>query len=149
MRRVKFAMILLFAFATFAVQAADIASPSQFLKMNVGADKTLADYRQIKSYFRMLDGASPRVDLEVLGKTVLGEELIMAVISSEENIRNKAQIRQDAKRLADPRGLSDTDLDRLAREGKAIVLVTCNIHSSEIAASQMAMEWAHALATAT
>jgi hypothetical protein len=149
MRRVKFAITLLFALATFAAQAAEIATPSQFLKMNVGADKTLADYKQIKSYFRMLDAASPRVELEVLGKTVLGEELIMAVISSEENIRNKTQIRQQAKQLADPRGLSDVDLDRLAREGKAVVLVTCNIHASEIAASQMAMEWAHALATAT
>jgi murein tripeptide amidase MpaA len=28
------------------------------------------------------------------------------------------------------------------------VLVTCNIHASEIASSQMAMEWAYALATA-
>ena len=37
---------------------------------------------------------------------------------------------------------------RSSREGKAIVLVTCNIHSTEIGASQMAMEWAHALATA-
>jgi hypothetical protein len=29
-----------------------------------------------------------------------------------------------------------------------MLLVTCNIHSTEIGASQMAMEWAHALATA-
>ncbi|HEU4886937.1 MAG TPA: hypothetical protein VFV49_03550 [Thermoanaerobaculia bacterium] len=85
----KFAITLLFAIAALTSQAAEIASPSQFLKMNVGADKTLADYKQIKSYFRMLDAASPRVELEVLGKTVLGEELVMAVISSEENIRNK------------------------------------------------------------
>ncbi len=34
------------------------------------------------------------------------------------------------------------------REGKVFLLVTCNIHSTEIGASQMAMEWAHALATA-
>ncbi|MGZ8711351.1 MAG: M14 family metallopeptidase, partial [Thermoanaerobaculia bacterium] len=83
------------------------------------------------------------------GKTTLGEEMIMAVISSEENIRNKAQIKKMAKRLADPRGLADGEAERLVREGKAVVLVTCNIHSSEIGSSQMAMEWAHALATAT
>ncbi|HYC61789.1 MAG TPA: M14 family zinc carboxypeptidase [Thermoanaerobaculia bacterium] len=133
---------------TITLQAAEIASPSQHLKMTIGADKTLADYRQMKSYFQMLDAASPRVDLEVLGKTVMGEDMIMAVISSEENIRNKAKIQQVARQLADPRGLSDADAQRLARDGKAVVLVTCNIHSSEIAASQMAMEWAHALATA-
>ncbi|MFL6246293.1 MAG: M14 metallopeptidase family protein, partial [Thermoanaerobaculia bacterium] len=144
----KFIAALLLAIAAFPARAAEVASPSQFLKMKVGADQTLADYKQIKSYFRMLDAASPRVDVEVLGKTVLGEEMIMAVISSEENIRNQAQIRQQARQLADPRGLSDADLDRLARDGKAVVLVTCNIHATEIAASQMAMEWAYALATA-
>ena len=148
MRRVKFTAALLFAIAALAAQAADIASPSQHLKMAVGADRTLADYRQITSYFRMLDSASPRVEIQVLGKTVLGEEMIMVVISSEENLRNKAKIQEAAKQLADPRGLSDADLERLAHDGKAVVLVTCNIHSTEIAASQMAMEWAHALATA-
>lgn len=73
----------------------------------------------------------------------------MAVISSEENIRNKARIKQQAKRLADPRGLSDAEAEALIRDGKTVVLVTCNIHSTEIASSQMAMEWAHALATAS
>src|SRR5688500_13767783 len=136
----------LFAASTLAQS---IPSPSQFLKLEIGKDKVLADYSQIKSYFRALDAASPRVDLEVLGKTTLGDEMIMAVISSEENIRNKARIKQQAKRLADPRGLSDADGDALIRDSKAVVLVTCNVHSSEIASSQMAMEWAPALATAT
>ncbi|HEV7242975.1 MAG TPA: M14 metallopeptidase family protein [Thermoanaerobaculia bacterium] len=128
--------------------AAQIQTPSQFLKLDIGKDKTLADYKQIRAYFQALDKASPRVEVEVLGKTTLGEELIMAVISSEENIRNKARIKEMAKRLADPRGLADAEADRLVREGKSVVLVTCNIHSTEIGSSQMAMEWAHALATA-
>src|SRR5829696_6387093 len=86
---------------------AQIQSPSQFLKLDIGADRVLADYTQIKSYFRMLDSASPRVDLEALGKTTLGDEMIMAVISSEENLKNKARLKEIAKKLADPRGLSD------------------------------------------
>ncbi|HEY0141619.1 MAG TPA: M14 metallopeptidase family protein [Thermoanaerobaculia bacterium] len=138
-------LLLALALPTFA----QAPTPSQFLKMNVGADRTLADYKQITSYFRALDAASPRLEVKVLGKTVLGEEMIMAVISSEENIRNQERIKAVAKRLADPRGLSDREADALVREGKSIVLVTCNIHSTEIASSQMAMEWAHALATAT
>ncbi|HYH06122.1 MAG TPA: M14 metallopeptidase family protein [Thermoanaerobaculia bacterium] len=127
---------------------AQIPSPSQHLKLDIGKDRVLADYRQIRSYFDALDQASPRLDVEVLGKTVLGENMFMAVISSEENIRNKARIKEIAKRLADPRGLTDAEAERLYREGKAVVLVTCNIHSTEIASSQMAMEWAHALVTA-
>jgi Zinc carboxypeptidase len=148
MRGVKFTVALLFTLAALAAHAAEIPSPSQALKMAIGADRTLADYRQMTAYFEMLDIASPRVEVQKLGKTTLGNEMIMVVISSEENIRNKAKIQEAAKQLADPRGLSDADLERLARDGKAVVLVTCNIHSNEIAASQMAMEWAHALASA-
>ena len=73
----------------------------------------------------------------------------MAVISSEANIQNAARIREISRRLADPRGLSDAEAQKLQKEGKLVLLITCNIHSTEIGASQMAMEWAHALATAT
>ena len=148
MRRVKRIASLLFTLADLAAHAAEIPSPSHALKMAIGADRTLADYRQMSAYFEMLDIVSPRVEVQKLGKTTLGNEMIMVVISSEENIRNKAKIQEAAKLLADPRGVSDADLERLARDGKAVVLVTCNIHSNEIAASQMAMEWAHALANA-
>ncbi len=140
--------LVLLAFLATAAQAA-VQSPSQFLGINVGADRVLADYKQIASYFRALAEVSPRVRVEALGKTTLGEEMIMAVISSETNIKNLDRIRETAKRLADPRGLSDEQVAALARGGKSIVLVTCNIHSSEIASSQMAMEWAYDLARAT
>ncbi|HEX3111396.1 MAG TPA: M14 metallopeptidase family protein, partial [Thermoanaerobaculia bacterium] len=142
---------LAFTFLVAATLAAAPPSPSDFLKMNVGADRTLADYRQIVSYFNALAAASPRVRIETLGKTTLGEDEIMAIISSEENMRNLEKIRGTAARLSDPRGLSDDQANALiadSRDGKAIVIVTCNIHSTEIASSQMAMEWAYALATA-
>jgi hypothetical protein len=128
--------------------AASIPNPSEFLNMKVGADRTVADYRQILAYFKALDAASPRVELEMLGKTTLGEDLFLAAISSEQNIANKERLQQIAKKIADPRGLSEADQEALVREGKVFLFITCNIHSTEIGASQMAMEWAHALATA-
>lgn len=122
-------------------------SPSQFLGFEVGADRNLADYKQISDYLRALAASSSRVEIETLGKTTLGKDMIMAVISTEENLRNKARYREIARRLADPRGLSQAQIDALAAEGKSIFLLTCNIHSSEIGSSQMAMEWAYRLAT--
>jgi hypothetical protein len=131
-----------------AARAATVPSPSEFLGMQVGADRTVADYRQILAYFKALDAASPRVDVEILGKTTLGEDLFLAAISSEANLAAKARLKEVARRIADPRGLSDTEAEALVREGRVFLLVTCNIHSTEVGASQMAMEWAHALATA-
>ncbi len=128
--------------------SAEVPTPSQFLQLPVGADRTLADYGQITAYFRALAKASPRVQIEDLGVTTNGQPLIMAIISSEANLKQKARHQEIAKRLADPRGLSEAQIEALAKEGRAIVLVTCAIHASEIAATQMAMEWAYGLATA-
>ena len=130
------------------VGAGDVPAPSQFLGLTVGADRTLADYRQIASYFRALDAASPRVTVQVLGQTTRGEDMFMAVVSSEANLKNLARLKEIARRIADPRGATGAEMAGLVEEGRAIVLVTCNIHASEIGSSQMAMEWAYALATA-
>jgi hypothetical protein len=148
---VRIALASLIAAAALApalAGAAEIPSPSAFLKLDIGADRVLADYRQIRAYFAELDRRSPRVQVENLGKTTLGEDLIMAVISSEENMAGLPRILEISRKLSDPRGLHATQLETLAREGRAVLLITCNIHSTEIGAAQMAMEWAHALATA-
>ncbi len=133
---------------TSAVHAASIPSPSEFLGMTVGADRTVADYRQILAYFKALDAASARVEVEILGQTTLGEDLFLAAISSEANLANKKRLQEIARRIADPRGLTEAETRALVRDGKVFLFITCNIHSTEIGASQMAMEWAHALATA-
>jgi hypothetical protein len=77
MKRTLFAIAFLFA----TTLTAGVQSPSQFLGFEVGADRKLADYKQIVSYFRALAAASPRVRVETLGKTTLGEDFIMAVVS--------------------------------------------------------------------
>ena len=127
--------------------AATIPTPSEYLKFTVGADRTLADYHQIQSYFEALAAASPRIKIEKLGKTTENNDLIMAVITSPENMKQLDRYKEAARKLADPRGLSQQQIDELVRDGKLIVMVSCNIHSTEIASGQMAMEWAHALVT--
>lgn len=142
-----FWLLIIFITSTFS-QPHKIQTPSQFLGFEVGSDTKLADYKQIYSYFKMLASSSKKVEIEVLGPTTLGNEMFMVVISSEENLKNKAKYQEIARKLADPRGLSQGEIDDLVMEGKTIVLVTCNIHASEIGATQMAMEWAYSLVTA-
>jgi len=125
-----------------------IPAPSEFLGFEVGADRELADYRQIAAYFKALAAASSRIQIQTLGKTTLGEDMFMAVISNEDNLRNQDKYKDIARKLADPRGLSKEQIDALTTQGKTIFLLTCNIHSTEIGSSQMAMEWAYKLATA-
>src|SRR3954453_17856901 len=125
MKRTFFAIALLLA----TTLTAAVQSPSQFLGFDVGADRKLADYKQIVSYFRALAGSSPRARVGTRGKPPLRENFIMAVVTSEGNMRNLEKIRETARRLADPRGLSDEQIAQLARDGKSLLLVPCIIHA--------------------
>ncbi len=124
-----------------------VTSPEAFLGFRVGTDRKLAGYGEIVRYFETLDRESPRLELRTLGKTTLGRDLVMAVISSERNLAEIALERGKAAMLADPRKLTEDQARELPGTAKVFVLVTCNIHSSEIGSSQMAMEWAWQLCT--
>lgn len=121
--------------------------PEEFLGHKVGADRKLADYGQIQEYFKKLDSESPKIKVLTFGESTLGKPMILAVITSEENMANLEKYTEITRRLRDARGLTPEDARELARQGKVIVLITCNIHATEIAASQMAMELAYLLVT--
>jgi len=112
-----------------------------------GADRTIIDYDQLVGYFQKLDAASDRVQLFNLGKTTEGRDFVMLAISTPENLSHAARYRDIAATLNDPRGHTPEEIDRCVAQGKTILFVTLNIHSDEIAVSQMSPEWVYALAT--
>jgi hypothetical protein len=126
--------------------AASIPSPRTTLGFDPGADRTIADWKQISDYFAKLDAASDRVQLQTIGKSTLGRSMFVAFISAPENIRNLAKYKEIQARLADPRKVSDAERDQLIRDGKTVVVISCSIHSTEIVASQMSMQLAYNLA---
>jgi hypothetical protein len=114
-----------------------------------GDDRKVADWSQILGYMERLDRASDRVVVRRVGTSTLGKPLVVAFISAEENIRELDRYREIQRRLADPRTIRDeAERDRLVREGRTVVAVSCSIHSTEIVASQMSMQLAYELASA-
>ncbi|MEP6786983.1 MAG: M14 metallopeptidase family protein [Acidobacteriota bacterium] len=137
--------VLLFSAAAFS----QIPSPKSVLGFNPTDDKTIADWRQITDYFAKLDKASDRVTVKEIGKTTNGSPLIVAFISSKDNIKKLEKYRQISAKLADPRTIKDdAELADLIKNGKTIVSISCSIHSTEIVASQMSMNLAYQLASA-
>ena len=57
--------------------------------------------------------------VEVLGKTTLGEDMFMAVISSEENIRNLKHIQEIARELTTRVGSREDELLPRARRARS------------------------------
>ncbi len=137
-------LFILFSFALF-LQAQ--TPPEDFLGHQVGADRKLADYNQIQAYFHKLDQESAKIKVLEIGKSTLNKPMIMAVITSEENMAKLDEYKAISKKLRDARGLTPEEARSLAKQGKLILLFTCNIHSTEIASSQMAMELAYKLVT--
>ncbi|MCX8009569.1 MAG: M14 family metallopeptidase, partial [Ignavibacteria bacterium] len=125
--------------------AQNIKTPEQFLGFKVGADYKIADYETIQKYFKHLAENSKRIIYREIGKTSQNRDMFMAIISTEENLANLEKYRAIVKKLSDPRKINDEEANQLIEDGKVVVLVTCNIHSTEIASSQMSMELAYNL----
>ncbi len=136
---------LLILFSIIQLNSQSLKSPEEFLGFKPGSDYKIADYQTIQNYFKHLSENSGLIKYEVVGKTCLGKDMFLAVISSEENMKYFDKYAAISKKLSDPRMLTDKEAKALSEEGKVIVFVTCNIHSTEIASSQMSMQLAYDL----
>jgi hypothetical protein len=125
----------------------DVPSPQEHLGYHVGTDRKLADWPEIVEYFMKVAEASPRVNVEEVGKTTEGNPFIYATISSPENLERLEELRQAQLRLSNPKGLTDAEAADLVEKNKTVVLITCSIHSTEVGGSQMSLELLHRLAT--
>jgi len=127
--------------------SAQVKSPQDLLGFRVGDDYKLADWQQITTYFTELDKASDRVRVDVVGETTLKRPFLRVTITSPENQAKLDRYEEITRRLADPRGLSAEEAERLIGEGKSVIAITCSVHATEVAAAQMSMELAYNMAT--
>src|SRR4051812_43289251 len=151
-------LIATFAFCSSVAQAqrrassptttTSIPSPKSVFGFDPGQDRTIIDWKQITDYFARLDKASDRVQVMNIGTSTLGRQMIAAIISAPENIRNLDKYKAIQAKLADPRKIvSDAEREELIRDGKTVVAISCSIHSTEIVASQMSTRLAYELAS--
>jgi len=124
-----------------------VPAPEDHLGFMVGTDRKLADWPEIVEYFMKVAEASPRVKVEELGETTLGNPFILATVSSPENLENLEELRRIQLRLGNPVGLEEEEAAELVEKGKTVALISCSIHSTEVGGSQMSMELLHRLAT--
>src|SRR4030095_16226237 len=125
-----------------------IPTPQQFLGFRVGEDKKLARWEKIVEYMQIVANGSDRVRFRELGKTTNNNPFILLEISSAETLKNLDRYKQLQRKLYYQGGTPTTsERDEIFHSGKAVVLVTCNVHATEIGSSQMVLELVHRLAT--
>jgi len=121
--------------------------PSAALGFEPGADSMLADWKQVSGYMNSLAQQSPFVRVDTLGRTTEGRPFVLMTITSPTNLGRLADIKHGQALLADPRRLTDAELENLRARQPAVILISNNIHSTEVASSQMGMTLAYRLVT--
>ena len=142
MKRLCFALTLALVLAIVVPAAvpatqSSLPTPESVIGWAPCADNTLATYEQIAEYFHALDAASDRMQLVDIGKTAEGRTQLMAIISSDANMRNLARYQDISQALARAQ-VGATEARGLAREGKAVVWIDFGLHSTEVAHGQTA-----------
>jgi hypothetical protein len=127
-----------------------IPTPRSVLGFEPGDDRKLVEWPVLVRYFEALANASDRVEYRELGKTTLGAPFIALAISSPQNLKRLDYYRQVNAGLADPRVFRTARAARDAlQNGKAIVLITSSIHSTEVGGHLSPVALAYRLATDT
>jgi hypothetical protein len=130
-----------------ALATAQVPAPEQYFGFKIGTDGELARYPKILDYFELVSKQSDRVKFERIGKTTMGNDYALLRISSPQNLARFDRLVEINRRLADPRGLSDAEAQKLAAEGKPFYLVYATIHSTEVSNGQAIIHIVHRLAT--
>jgi hypothetical protein len=133
MRRLQAAVLLCaFSAAPAAAQRA-VPTPASVLGFEPGTERRLVEWDSLVRYYRVLDAASDRVRVRVLGRSTNGAPFLAVFISSPANLARLPALRELQRRLADPRTIRDsTEAARLMAQSRAFVLITSSIHSTEV-----------------
>ena len=128
--------------------AESIPTPEQFFGFRIGADKRLARYDKIVDYLNKVASLSDRVRVHSLGPTTNGNPFVIVEIGAPETIKNLEHYKALERKLYFQGGApTPAERDQIFKEGKAVVFISNNIHSTEIGASQMVIELVYRLAT--
>jgi hypothetical protein len=126
-----------------------IPSPKDVLGYHIGAPSKLTYYADALKYYRALAAATPRVKVESIGKSDEDRELVVVWVSSDDNIKSLQKNRDNLARIADPRGLTETQIRQLIATTKPHYHLMGGLHSGETGPSEMLMELVYRLATET
>ncbi len=125
-----------------------VPSPKAVLGDVAGSPGKLPYSEEVHRYMRMLEKASPRVRVFVIGTSEEGREMIAVAVASEQLLARLDENRARLAKLADPRTihLNDDEADRLVAATFPIYYITGALHSPETGSPTALMELAYRLA---
>ena len=126
---------------------AQLPSPELHFGHPMGRAKTLVEWNDVVRYFQRLAAATDRVRVDELGRSTEDRPFVLVTIADAETMAELPRYQRIQAQLADPRGTNAQQAETLITEGKTVVLITCSIHSNEVASTHTAIEFVHKLLT--
>jgi hypothetical protein len=130
-----------------AAAAGAIPTPENWFGHQMGADRKLVTWDKVVGYYRQLAKETDRVRVDELGRTVEGRPFVSVIVTSADTLKNLDRYRDVQARLADPRRTPESEAGKLIAQGKTVVMITCSIHSTEVASTMTAIEFVYRLLT--
>jgi hypothetical protein len=129
------------------VPASDsVPSPSAFLGHVVGAAGELTHPAKIVEYVRAVAASSPRVQVETIGTSEEGRDIVLVAIADENGIAELDRLKATSAALADPRLTSPQQAQEIITSARPAYYFNCNLHSDETGSGEMCMELIYRLA---
>ncbi|MCB9841474.1 MAG: hypothetical protein H6809_07485 [Phycisphaeraceae bacterium] len=123
----------------------DVPSPEAFLGYPLGSRFTR--HHDVIAYLNTLADLSDRIVVREYGRTHEDRGLVIATISSPENLANLEDIKAANRRLADP-AISDADARAIIDANPSIAWLSFSVHGNEASTVEAALISAYTLAAA-
>ncbi len=126
-----------------------VTSPPEFFGHEVGADRKIARWDRIIDYFGRLEKESSKLKVINMGPSTEGNPFLLVIISSPHNLASLDRLQEINAKISDPRGFAESEVKKLANEGRAVICQSMSLHATEIGGTQMAPELAYDLVSRT
>ncbi len=142
-----FSLLLTILLSIQSFAQSDLPSPKEYFGFEMGADRQLARWDKIVDYFYLLEKESDKIKVMNMGPSSEGHPFLVVIISAAENLQNLDRLQQINKKLSDPRGVGEQEIEQFIFEGKAVICQSMSLHASEVGGTQMTPELTHDLLT--
>ena len=129
-----------------ALAQAPVTSPEKYFGFQLGADRKMARWDRMVSYYQLLEKeAAGKLKAVNMGPSTEGNPFLLVIVTAPANMAKLDRLRQVNARLSDPRGATEAEIRTLVAEGKAVICQSMSLHATEIGGIQMAPELAYDL----
>ncbi|MCS7230158.1 MAG: M14 family zinc carboxypeptidase [Candidatus Kryptonium sp.] len=121
----------------------DIPTPKQILGYEIGDFVT--EHHQMERYIDALSKSSNRIKVIRYGESYERRGMYLLIISSPENLARLNEIRENIKKLTDPRITSESEARKISETNPIIVWLNYSVDGDETAAFEAGIQVAYQL----